>query len=233
MVLNFQLRNCLVEIDHNSNAIPELAESWEPSSDAAKWTFKIRQDVEFHNGKTLEASDVVYTMNYHRAEKSKSAAKGLLDPVEDIRADGKHTVGFTLKSGNSDFPAILGDYHLTIFPDTTQGPDFEKGIGTGGYILKSWEPGVGSLSIRNPNYWKNGRAHFDEVQMLSIVDTTARTNALRSGLIDVMDRPDLKTLHLLKKFKNIQVINKTSGSHSTMPMLFNPPPITSAMYDWH
>ena len=223
-VLNFQLRNCLVEIDQNSNAIPELAESWEPSPDAVKWVFNIRQGVEFHNGKTLDADDVVYTMNYHRAENSKSGAKGLLDPVEDIRADGKHAVVFTLKSGNADFPAILADYHLTIFADGTKGLEFEKGIGTGGYILKSWEPGVNSLTIRNPNYWKTGRAHFDEVEMLSIVDTNARTNALRSGQIDVMDRPDLKTIHLFKKFKNIQVINKTSGSHSTIPMLFNKPP---------
>jgi len=223
-VLNFQLRNCLVEIDQNSNAIPELAESWEPSSDAVKWVFNIRQGVEFHNGKTLDANDVVYTMNYHRDEKSKSGAKGLLDPVADIRADGKHAVVFTLKSGNADFPAILADYHLTIFPDGTKGLEFEKGIGTGGYILKSWEPGVNSLTVKNPNYWKSGRAHFDEIEMLSIVDTNARTNAMRSGQIDVMDRPDLKTIHLFKKLQSIQVINKTSGSHSTIPMLFNKPP---------
>ncbi len=80
-VLNFQLRNCLVEIDHKSNAIPELAESWEPSSNADKWTFKLRKGVEFHNGKTFDANDVVYTMNHHRGENSKSGAKGLLDPI--------------------------------------------------------------------------------------------------------------------------------------------------------
>ena len=94
-VLNFQLRNCLVEIDHASNAIPELAESWEASPDAARWTFKIRKGVEFHNGKTLDASDVVYTINHHRGEESKSGAKGLLDPVQDIKTDGKDTVIFT------------------------------------------------------------------------------------------------------------------------------------------
>ncbi|MBW2634006.1 MAG: twin-arginine translocation signal domain-containing protein, partial [Deltaproteobacteria bacterium] len=81
--LNFQMRNCLVEVDHKSNAIPELAESWEPSPDAVKWTFKIRKGVEFHHGKTLDANDVVYTMNHHRGEGSKSGAKGLLDPVQD------------------------------------------------------------------------------------------------------------------------------------------------------
>jgi peptide/nickel transport system substrate-binding protein len=224
--LNFQMRNCLVEIDHNSNAIPELAESWEPSPDAVKWTFNIRKGVEFHNGKTLEAKDVLYTMNYHRAEGSKSGAKGLLDPIVDIKIDGKNTVIFILKSGNADFPAILADYHLTIFPDGTKGTEFEKGVGTGGYILSSWEPGVRSLTTRNPNYWKEGRAHFDEVLMLSIVDPNARTNALKSGQIDVMDRPDLKTIHLFKRIKNTQVISKTSGSHSTIPML-----TTIAPYD--
>jgi peptide/nickel transport system substrate-binding protein len=224
MFLNFQMRNCLVEIDNNFNAIPELAESWEPSPDAVKWTFKIRKGVEFHNGKTLEAKDVLYTMNYHRGKDSKSGAKGLLDPVEDIRIEGKDTVVFTLKGGNADFPSILADYHLTIFPDGTIGPEFEKGIGTGGYILKSWEPGVNALTTRNPNYWKEGRAHFDEILTLSIVDTNARTNALKTGQIDVMDRPDPKTLHLFKQSKNIQVINTKSGSHVTVPMIVNMKP---------
>ncbi|MEJ2024604.1 MAG: ABC transporter substrate-binding protein, partial [Deltaproteobacteria bacterium] len=218
-VLNFQLRNCLVEIDSKSNAIPELAESWEPSSKADKWTFRLRKGVEFHNGKSFDANDVLYTINHHRGKDSKSGAKGLLDQVTDIKMDGKHTVVFTLKGGNADFPYVLADYHLTIFPDGTVGPEFEKGIGTGGYILKSWEPGVKSLAARNPNYWKKNRAHFDEVEMFSIVDTNARTNALKTGQIDVMDRPDLKTIHLLKRAKNIQIISTTSGSHSTMPMI--------------
>jgi peptide/nickel transport system substrate-binding protein len=222
--LNFQMRNCLVEIDHKSDAIPELAESWEPSPDAVTWAFKLRKGVEFHNGKTLDAQDVVYTMNHHRGEKSKSGAKGLLDTVKEIRADGKNSIIFTLKGGNADFPYILADYHLTIFQDGTKGPEFEKGIGTGGYVLKSWEPGVRALTVRNPNYWKKGRAHFDEVQTLSIVDTNARTNALKTGQIDVMDRPDLKTIQLFKRLKNVQIISKTSGSHSTVPMLFKTKP---------
>ena len=154
----------------------------------------------------------------------KSGARGLLDPIEDIKIDGKDTVIFTLKGGNADFPYVLADYHLTIFPDGTIGSEFEKGIGTGGYILKSWEPGVRAHAVRNPNYWKQGRAHFDEILTLSIVDTNARTNALKSGQIDVMDRPDLKTLHLLKRLKDIQVISTTSGSHATMPMIVKTKP---------
>ena len=223
-VLNLQVRNCLVELDNTNEAIPELAESWEPSADAVTWNFKIRKGVEFHNGKTLEAKDVVYSINHHRDEKSKSAAKGLLDAIKDIKADGNQNVIVTLHGGNADFPYVLADYHLTIVPDGTKGAEFEEGMGTGAYMLKKWEPGVSSLTVKNPNYWKEARAHFDEVEMLSIVDTNARTSALKSKQIDVMDRPDLKTVHLLKRLKSIQVISTTSGSHSTIPMMANMSP---------
>ncbi len=223
-LINFQNRNCLVEVDHNYNTIPELAESWEATPDAAQWTFKLRKGVEFHNGKTLDANDVVYTMNHHLGKDSKSAAKGIVDPIKDVKADGKHTVVFTMKGGNADFPYIMSDYHLTIFPADTKGPEFEKGIGTGGYILKSWEPGVRALVKRNPNYWKEGHAHFDEVETLSIVDINARTNALKTGVIDVMDRPELKTLHLMKRVPGIQIISKTSTTHYSIPMLTTIPP---------
>ena len=111
------------------------------------------------------------------------------------------------------------NYHLTVFPSGTKGPEFEKGIGTGGYILKEWEPGVRAFAKRNPNYWKEGRAHVDEVETLSIVDTNARTNALKTGQIDVMDRPELKTLHLMKKAPGVQIIKKTSTTHYSVPML--------------
>jgi len=140
--LNWQIRNSLVEIDHEFNAIPELAESWGSTPDAKVWTFKLRKGVEFHNGKTMTAEDVVFSINHHLGEKSKSAAKGYLKSVQNIKADGKHEVIFELSGGSADFPFILGDYHLTICPAGTQGPEFEKGIGTGGYILKQWEPGV-------------------------------------------------------------------------------------------
>ena len=58
-VLGWSLRNNLVEIDHEGNAIPELVVDWEANSDATAWTFKLRPGVEFHNGKTLNVDDVL------------------------------------------------------------------------------------------------------------------------------------------------------------------------------
>jgi len=222
--LNWQIRNCLVEIDHEFNAIPELAESWDSTPDAKKWTFKLRQGVEFHNGKTMTAEDVVFSINHHLGEKSKSAAKGYLKSVVDIKADGKNEVVFELSGGSADFPFILGDYHLTICPAGTQGAEFEKGIGTGGYILKQWEPGVRAFTTRNPNYWKEGRAHFDEVETLAISDTNARTNALKTGQIHYMDRVELKTVHLLKRMPGVNVTATTGTAHYTIPMRLDQSP---------
>jgi peptide/nickel transport system substrate-binding protein len=219
--ITWQLRNNLVEIDRKGNAIPELAESWEPTPDAAQWTFKLRRGVEFHNGKTLEAEDIIFSINHHRGAQSKSAAKSYADPIKDIKADGKYAVVFTLDSGNADFPYVLSDIHFCIMPANTN--KFLE-IGTGGYQLVSYEPGVRTLTKRNPNYWKEGCAHFDEVEIIVISDVTARTNALMTGKIDAINWCELKTIHLLEKEPGIQIVRATGRKHFTMPMLTDVPP---------
>lgn len=216
--INWQIRNSLVELDHNYNPIPELAVSWESTADAATWTFELRKGVEFHDGKSFEAEDVIYSINHHRKKESKSAAKSLLTAIKDIKADGKHRVTFALEGGNADFPFTISDYHLSIFQAGTTEADWPKGMGTGPYILQEFEPGVRSIAKRNPNYWKEGRGHFDEVEVLSIVDSNSRTVALKTGQIDVMDRCELKTVHLLEKLPGISVFPVTGTMHYTIPM---------------
>ena len=125
---------------------------------------------------------------------------------------------FLLDGGNADFPFIMSDYHLTIQPAGTKGAEFEKGIGTGGYMLVSHEPGVRALTKRNPNYWKEGRAHFDEVETISIADYSARTNALKTGQVDLINRCDVKTVHLLKEAPGVQIVRVTGTRHYTLPM---------------
>ncbi|MBC8443494.1 MAG: twin-arginine translocation signal domain-containing protein [Deltaproteobacteria bacterium] len=217
--VELQLRNLLVEVDANFNPTPELAESWEASDGAKKWVIKLRKGVEFHDGKSLDAEDVIYSLNHHRGKDSKSAAKPYLKPITSLKADGKHTLVFELEAGNADFPFILSDYHLAIFKAGTKGAEFEKGIGTGGYILETWEPGVTAITRRNPNYWKEGRAHFDKVETLHIKDVNARTNALKTGQIHYMERCERKTLHLLKRLPGIEIIAITGTKHFTMPMM--------------
>jgi peptide/nickel transport system substrate-binding protein len=213
------LMNNLVEIDHEGNTVPELAESWESSPDASQWIFKLRKGVEFHNGKTLDAEDVVYTFNHHRGEDSKSGAKGLMQAIVDVRSDGKDTVIFDLSGGSADFPFITSEFHMSIFPAGTKSIDqHNQGIGTGPYQLESYDAGVRALTSRNPNYWKSGRAHFDEVEVLSISDINARSNALRTNEVDVINRAERKTVHLLRKNTDVEVVQTNGTQHYTMPM---------------
>jgi peptide/nickel transport system substrate-binding protein len=216
--VELQLRDTLTEINHKLEPIPSLAESWESTPDAKKWIFNLRKGVEFHDGKTLDAQDVIFSLNHHRKEDSKSAAKPFVEAVRSFKADGKYQLIVELDKGIADFPFYLADYHLTIFKDGTKGMEFEKGIGSAGYILESWEPGVNAITRRNPNYWKEGRAHFDKIETLAINDVNARTNALKTSQIHFMDRCERKTVHLLKRDKNIEISAVTATFHYTMPM---------------
>lgn len=216
--IGYSLRNHLTEVDHTGKLVPELSESWAASDDAAQWTFTLRKGVEFHNGKTMTTDDVIASINHHRGE-SKSAAKPILATVKELKADGPDKVVFTLEGGNADFPFIVSDYHVAIMPAKSDGTvDWQSGIGTGAYTLESFEPGVRYKGKRNPNYWKSGHGNFDEVEIITIADVAARTNALTTGEIDTMDRVDLKTVHLLKRRKNIKIEEVTGTLHYTMPM---------------
>ncbi len=217
-ILSHLIGGHLTEVSNQTELIPELAEGWEASADAATWRFKMRQGIEFHDGKTLTADDVIATLNFHRGENSRSAAKGLLSAITDISKDGD-TVVIALESGNADFPFIVSDYHLTIMADLGDGTvDPLSSVRTGGYILDSYDPGVRISASRNPNYFKEGRAHFDEVEILSLLDVTARQNALMNGDVDAIDRVDPKTVALLARAPNINIVENTGYLHYTFPM---------------
>lgn len=214
---SFARFNFLTEISNTGELVGELAESWDVTPDAKEWTFKLRAGVEFHNGQSLTAEDVVNSINHHKGEESTSAAKPIVDPIVDIKADGD-TVTFVLEAGNADFPFLVSDYHLAIMPSKDGKPDWESAVGTGPYVQESFEPGVNLKLKRNPNYWKEGTAHFDEGELITIADVGARTNALNTGEIEFMDRCDIKTLHLLQRNKNVVVEEISGNGHYTIPM---------------
>jgi len=216
---NHTIRNYLAEISPENTLVPELATSWESSPDAKTWHFKLRSGVEFHNGKTMDTEDVLNSINYHRGENSTSAAKALLEAVTEIKADGPNAFNVTLSAGNADFPYLFSDYHLNILPsDGAGGVDWQSGLGTGAYVLKKFEPGVKSFMTRNPNYWKEDRANFDEAEFLLIADANARQTALQTGSVDIIDQPDLKTVDRSAASEGIELDNVTGWAHTSMPM---------------
>jgi peptide/nickel transport system substrate-binding protein len=168
--------NSLVQHADNLVPQPELAESFEPNSDASVWNFKIRKGVSFHDGSALTADDVIYSMNRHMGEDSTSVIKSVLASIKEWKKLGSHEVEAVLHSPNADLPTVLGIFQTKIVKNGTTG----EGNGTGPFTLESFEPGVKSVHKRNENYWREG-ANLDACEITAITDPVARVNALIAG----------------------------------------------------
>lgn len=218
-LLNLACRNCLIEIAADGSLVPELATEWE-SDDSKIWHFRLREGVEFHNGKSMTVDDVIYSINLHNKEGSISPAYSILQEVASIKPDGKNAFTVELKNPNLDFPYSLVLDQFAIVPEGSQeAADADtSGMGTGGYIIEYFEPGVRAIIKRNPNYWKEGRAHVESAEILGLLDSTARTVALISGEVDCINNVELKTMDRLESSAGIQLIEATSLKHNYFTM---------------
>ncbi|MEA2782439.1 MAG: peptide/nickel transport system substrate-binding protein [Rhodospirillaceae bacterium] len=220
-VFGHQLYNLLIETDDKVRLVPSLAESWEARAGAAEWVIRIRKGVTFHNGKELTAADVVHSLNHHRKKDSKSGAKALVSGMTDIKTSDKHEVTITLDGANADLPYLLSVYQLCIGPE---GSAFNDGMGTGPFILETFQPGVRGITKRNPNYWRSDRAFVDSVETIAINDANARLNALVSGSVHLINRLDPKVVSMLQANKSVQIFEISGASHYCFAMRCDAPP---------
>jgi len=168
-----------------------LAESIEHNKQGNVWTIRVRSGIEFHNGKTLSADDVIYSLKRLINPKLGlfgGAALKSIDPNRIKKLD-KRTVRLTLKQPDGTLLDALGQYIAGIVP-VGYSPDAvgkaNPNIGTGPYKLKSFTPGQQSVHVRNPNYWRSGQPYFDQVVIIDFPDDTARVNALLGGQVDAI-----------------------------------------------
>jgi peptide/nickel transport system substrate-binding protein len=215
----------LTGVTRDGQLEPQVAESWEASEDAATWRFKLRPGVTFHSGKTVTPEDVVASVNFHRRDDSTSAAKPLVEGISDITVDGD-TIVFTLSGGNADFPFTFTDYHIPVLPSSEGSVDFQSKDGCGPYKLMEFQPGVRAKYVKNENDWDPDRGFFDEVEVLAVVDANARTTALVSGDVQMVDRLDLKTVGLMARNPGISVHSVAGNQHYTFPMWTTTDPFT-------
>jgi peptide/nickel transport system substrate-binding protein len=142
---------------------------------------------------------------------SKSGAKGQLSGITEITKLDKHQIKVTLAGGNADLPFNLSDYHLHIVPDNFS--DWSRLVGTGAFILETYDPGVRAMVKRNPNYWKPGRGHFDAVETIVINDATARNDSLLNNSVDAINRVERKTVELLARVPDIKIMRSSGDQH--------------------
>ena len=179
--------NSLTQIGEGLVPNPDLAESFSSNSDATLWNFKVRKGVTWHDGKPLTADDVVYSMKRHQGEDSTSVIKSVLASIKEWKKVGPMEVEAVMHTPNADLPTLLGLFQAKIVQDGTDG----GGIGTGPFVMESFEPGVKSVHVKNNNYWRDG-ANLDAVEITAITDPVARVNALLAGDMQMVTQIDPK-----------------------------------------
>jgi len=163
-----------------------LAESVE-ADNPTQYTIKLRKGVQFHNGKTMTADDVIYSLQRIGNDKTLRGHSATVTwDIAGITKIDDYTVRLPLKSADSSVPDTLAAYYFGIVPVDYKpfSGDPSTQIGTGPYKLKSFTPGQESVHERNPNYWREGQPYFDTVTIIDFSDATAQVNALLAGQID-------------------------------------------------
>ena len=179
----------LVELDAELNVVPSLATDWSVNEDGTVWTFELREDVVFSNGRPFTAEDVVYTYDRMLDPETASGNAYKIAGLTDVEAVDDHTVRMTLDAPNS---AFLG--HLAI--DKSVGiiarESVEDGtintapIGTGPFVIADYQPGTMVLLEANDQYWKTDEdgeplPYLDAVELRIITDDSVRRSGLVAG----------------------------------------------------
>jgi len=203
--------DCLTEIKATGELVGELATHWEGTPDAKTWVIHLRHGVEFHDGASLEADDVVASFQHH------IATQAILANVATVRKHGPYAVEFILSQGDPDFPFLLSDYHLLIYP----GGDVTASAGTGLYRIDQFTPGRFASAQRVVQHYKDGAAGwFDRVELHAFNTDTARVNALIEGRVDAINDLPPHLTSTLHAHPHFQVQEVTGNRH--IALSFNP-----------
>ncbi|MDB6177661.1 ABC transporter substrate-binding protein [Paracoccus sp. Z330] len=207
--------NRLTFLDEHGQLQMELAEAVE-SDDAKVWTVTLKSGVTFHDGKTLTADDVVFSLQRHSDPAVGSKVAALAKQIAEVKAENPTTVRITLTAPNADLPTILAMHHFMIVAAGTT--DFSKGNGTGAFVSQEFQPGVRSVGVRNENYFKPQKAHLDSFEYFGISDHNARVNAVMSGDIHLGASVKPQYTRVAEGHAGVVLSKTTSGNYTNLNM---------------
>jgi peptide/nickel transport system substrate-binding protein len=177
-----------------------------------QYTIKLRQGIEFQNGKTMTADDVIYSFQRIGTKTNGLtgyAATATMD-IAGMKKLDKYTVLLPLKTADATIQQTLGSYTFTVVPVGYQAYPAPQ-VGTGAYKLKSFTRGQQSIHERNPNYWRSGQPYFDTVTITDFSDPAAQTNALLGGQIDAITDVQPSQVKVLQAQSVGVLVSKTGG----------------------
>lgn len=207
----------LLRYDDKLEPQPSLAEHWEISPDQKTYTFYLRRNAKWHDGKPFTADDVVFSLDvFHRATHPR-VRPILAAQVDKIEKVDDFTVRIVLKQPFGPILSIFEPGSATMVPKHIyEGTDFRTNpmnntpIGTGPMKLKEWRRGAFIHLVRNEDYYLPGKPSLDEAYFQIVPDAAARAVAYEKGEVDLLTGGSVEVFDIarLAKLPNSCVTTK-------------------------
>jgi len=193
----YMLADTLVAIDFDMKTVrPLLAKSWDISPDGKTYTFKLREDVKFCDGRPMKAEDVVYSIKRWTNPASRSPVANRAGPLKDVRATDDYTVVYELKEPYSDLLAQLGlSFASVVDKNTVEKLGENFGVqgfnATGPYCWVSWTPRQEVVLKKNPHYnwgpdiYKDPKPQIDQIVWKVIPEQNTLMAAMQAKQADI------------------------------------------------
>lgn len=167
----------------DGSVVPGLAKSWDISDDGTVYTFHLHEGVKFHDGTSMDAEDVKFSLDRARAEDSTNAQKGLFAGITDVTVLEPLTVKVTLSQANGSFLFNMAWGDAVIVAPESIADIASKPIGTGAFKFDKWVQGDSLTIVKNPDYWGKPAA-LETATFRFIPDPTAAFAAMMAEDID-------------------------------------------------
>lgn len=226
----------LVMINAEGRIAPGLAEAWKTSEDGLTWTFTVRRNVKFHNGRAMTPDDVVYSINRIRDPRTKSPRASDFQLVDSVTPWGPASVAFKLKQPFSPLLAKLAWSTNAVVPKEVveqEGDLNTHPVGTGPYRFVGYAPQQRLVIVRSGDFWgvdSAGRRlpYVDRIEFMFFPDAVARATALRTGTADWIEYVPSSEIQSLKADPNVEVVGGLSANFRGLYINNTVPPFNNA-----
>ncbi len=215
--------NRLVRHGLDGKPSPDLAVSWSSNDDATEWVFNLRSGVKFHDGTDFDAEDVIYSLGRVQDPELDSPAASAIKMVEKIEAVDSMTVKMTLSSPFADLPLQLMDYRLRMIPTGSGDTVATTGVGTGPFIVESFDAQGTTVLVANEDYWE-GPPRIARMEIIGIADGQARFQALLGSQIDLLRAISSQQSIMLSSSDKFKLQSIPTGNWRAMVFRTDMPP---------
>ncbi|ABQ36855.1 MAG: ABC transporter substrate-binding protein [Bradyrhizobium sp.] len=186
---------------------PALATEWEVTPDGLRYSFKLRPNVKWHDGRDFTSADVAYSVKL--LKENHPRGRGTFAFVQEVQTPDPLTAIIILSKPAPYLLKALDASESPIVPkhvyegtDPLANKNASAPIGTGPFVFKEWVKGSHIILDRNPNYWDPGKPYLDRIIVRFIADQAARSVAFETGELDLgggppVPRSDLARLQVL------------------------------------